>query len=800
MSSNNWETQLSEVERTAYTNYFKRVDADEKGIVLHDEAMDFLKKSDIPENILKQFWSACDNENKGFLTEQEFCTILKLIACAQHGVVTGDPILATQVSLPEFNGTGASANTGNYNNNNNNFNRPPMPIPPQATGNVDLVSPEDRQKYIGLFNSFGPENNILSGERARAAFVQSNLPNTTLQTIWNLADTRRSGSLNQTEFIIAMFYIERAMRGQTQFPPTLPASVYASATGRPPASPLVRNNTLQVSSPPPVPRRSPVFKGRTVAPVHISPEEYRKYQQFFSQLDTDNSGFVSGADAVVFFKHSKLPDADLARIWDLADTNSTGQLNEQEFATAMHMINQRVAGGDIPSSLPNLNTNYQPQQQRPQQPMQQPPQQQNVDLLGLDSDFAESSFTPTTPSYQQQPPQQQNVDLARSQSTLLQTSVNNEMNRAQSAQQQFTSESQAVQELLKQIEMQKETLAKLKAEAEEAERQLEAEKKRKETLTQELQMYKQETKHFSTRVENAQEETKKVQKEIEELEKNKASPAPPQQSTLFPSASHNDFFTLSTAPSPAAGGGLFAKVSEPATANTSLSPKASNSTALFAKVNESSSPQKTFDPFAGFKASNNSAAPSPTISMNKLKEEAEQKRSATPNSYADLGDIESKFPDLSTMEQNFAPPPSSSAEPPATSTVASPTVSVASAPVGSPHTLFKKTQVTPSPLPSKSSTMAPEPKNPSVSKYGFDLSAFETSSNTASSPFGQTSMKDELSSLFGSPSTASAQLPQQKPQSSSGFDDIFGNAAAKPQQSNTTDKPNETFENIFFQK
>lgn len=627
-----------------------------------------------------------------------------------------------------------------------------------------------------------------------------------MQTIWNLADTRRSGSLNQTEFIIAMFYIERAMRGQTQFPPTLPASVYASATGRPPASPLVRNNTLQVSSPPPVPRRSPVFKGRTVAPVHISAEEYHKYQQFFSQLDTDNSGFVSGADAVVFFKHSKLPDADLARIWDLADTNSTGQLNEQEFATAMHMINQRVAGGEIPSSLPNLNTNYQPQQQRPQQqPMQQPPQQQNVDLLGLDSDFAESSFTPTTPSYQQQQqqhqqpqPQQQNVDLARSQSTLLQTSINNETNRAQSAQQQFTSESQAVQELLKQIEIQKETLAKLKAEAEEAERHLEAEKKRKETLTQELQMYKQEAKHFATRVENAQEETKKVQKDIEELEKNKASPIPPPQ-TLSPSASHNDFFTLSTAPSPAVGGGLFAKVNEPAATNSSLSPKASNSTTLFAKVNESSSPQKTFDPFAGFKASNSNAAPSPTISMNKLKEDAEQKRSATPSSYADLGDIESKFPDLSTMEQNFAPPPSSSTEPPVTSAVASPTVSVASAPVGSPHTLFKKTQVTPSPLPSKSSTMAPEPKNPSVSKYGFDLSAFETtSSNTAPSPFGQTSMKDELSSLFGSPSTATAQLPQQKPQSS-GFDDIFGNAA-KPQQSNGTDKPNDTFESVFFQK
>ncbi len=36
-----------------------------------------------------------DNDKKGFLTEQEFCSILKLIACAQHGAMAGDPILST---------------------------------------------------------------------------------------------------------------------------------------------------------------------------------------------------------------------------------------------------------------------------------------------------------------------------------------------------------------------------------------------------------------------------------------------------------------------------------------------------------------------------------------------------------------------------------------------------------------------------------------------------------------------------------------------------------------------------------
>ncbi|KAI7892703.1 uncharacterized protein EV154DRAFT_181786 [Mucor mucedo] len=729
----NWESQLSVIEKNTFLDLFKKVDADNKGIVLHDEAMDFLKKSDIPQNILTQFWNASDNENKGFLTEQEFCTILKLIACAQHGVMTGDPILATKVPLPEFNGTGA------VNNNR------PMPPPPhqqrqqqQQQQSMDVISPEDRQKYIGLFNSFGPENNILSGDRARAAFVQSNLPPQTLQTIWNLADTRKSGSLNQTEFIIAMFYIERAMKGLNQFPPTLPANIYASATGRPSASPLVRNTTLHVNSPPPIPKRSPVFQNRPLPVVTISPDEYQKYQTFFKQLDTDQSGYVSGADAVVFFRHSKLPESDLAKIWDLADTDSSGMLSEQEFAIAMHMINGRVKGGDLPNTLPTFN--IQPPQQHPfstgpsqqQQQQQQyaPQQQHNVDLLGL-SDF--SGPAPPPPQQQQQQQYGQNkVDLARSQSTMLQSSVSTETNRAQTAHQQFNQESQAVQELLKQIETQKETLNKMKTQAEEAEKLLAAEKKRKEELVQELQMYRQETKHFSTRAENAKEETIKVKTEIEELKKEKEK---------------DNVFSLSNAPSPAVGGGLFAKVNGQ---SPSLFAKVNESPSLFAKVNDSpvsshSTGQKAFDPFAGFNKSSTSA-PSPTI--NTLKAETEQK--ATPNSsHMDISDIESKYPDLNTMEQNFAPAAAASASP-----------APASAQVEEKKSPKKTTQT--SPQPSKS-----------VSKYGFDLSAFESTNNTNNTDTA--SMKDELSSLFSSPSTSKAPLPS----NTNGFDDIFGQSATK---------------------
>lgn len=50
----NWESQLSPVEKNTFVELFKKVDADNKGIVLQDEAFPFFKTSNIPENILTQ--------------------------------------------------------------------------------------------------------------------------------------------------------------------------------------------------------------------------------------------------------------------------------------------------------------------------------------------------------------------------------------------------------------------------------------------------------------------------------------------------------------------------------------------------------------------------------------------------------------------------------------------------------------------------------------------------------------------------------------------------------------------------
>jgi EH domain-containing protein 1 len=49
---------------------------------------------------------------------------------------------------------------------------------------------------------------------------------------------------------------------------------------------------------------------------------------------------------------SKLPNSILSKIWKLADVDCDGFLDIEEFALAMHLINVKVDGNELPNILP----------------------------------------------------------------------------------------------------------------------------------------------------------------------------------------------------------------------------------------------------------------------------------------------------------------------------------------------------------------------------------------------------------------------------------------------------------------
>lgn len=142
----------------------------------------------------------------------------------------------------------------------------------------------------------------------------------------------------------------------------------------------------------------------------VSPQDKATFDQIFSTVDTANRGFITGDQAVSFFSNSRLPEEALAQIWDLADINSEGQLNKDEFAVAMYLIRQqrsKTTGRDVlPQKLPPNLVPPSMRQQPPPPPQPTAPTFDNAanisapksaaeDLFGLD---AFSSPAPSAPA------------------------------------------------------------------------------------------------------------------------------------------------------------------------------------------------------------------------------------------------------------------------------------------------------------------------------------------------------------------------------------------------------------------
>ncbi|XP_028047986.1 EH domain-containing protein 3 isoform X1 [Monomorium pharaonis] len=86
-------------------------------------------------------------------------------------------------------------------------------------------------------------------------------------------------------------------------------------------------------------------------PEWIVNKERYKYDSIFESLGPQD-GKITGAAAKSEMVKSKLPNSVLGKIWKLSDINKDGFLDSDEFALAMHLINIKLEGYDLPAELP----------------------------------------------------------------------------------------------------------------------------------------------------------------------------------------------------------------------------------------------------------------------------------------------------------------------------------------------------------------------------------------------------------------------------------------------------------------
>jgi len=77
-----------------------------------------------------------------------------------------------------------------------------------------------------------------------------------------------------------------------------------------------------------------------------------RYDEIFSSLEQHN-GKVTGRVAKEEMLKSKLPNNVLGKVWRLADVDGDGMLDHEEFALAMHLIQVKCDGFNLPDLLPD---------------------------------------------------------------------------------------------------------------------------------------------------------------------------------------------------------------------------------------------------------------------------------------------------------------------------------------------------------------------------------------------------------------------------------------------------------------
>ena len=94
-----------------------------------------------------------------------------------------------------------------------------------------------------------------------------------------------------------------------------------------------------------------VDRGRGEDEWVVSQDRY-KYDDMFDRLHPVN-GKITGAAAKSEMVKSKLPNSTLGKVWKLSDIDKDGMMDSDEFALAMHLINIKLEGNEIPSELPD---------------------------------------------------------------------------------------------------------------------------------------------------------------------------------------------------------------------------------------------------------------------------------------------------------------------------------------------------------------------------------------------------------------------------------------------------------------
>ncbi|XP_061756713.1 intersectin-2-like isoform X6 [Nerophis ophidion] len=228
------------------------------GYVSGEQARGFFLQSGLPPPVLAEIWNLADMDSDGKMDRQEFSIAMKLIKLKLQGWNLPSTLPAVMKQPTFTNSVPPVPSSARFGLPLSSFSSPVTFSPPNSmsktnslldlgssssnsssttslasnspkTSSSDWAVPQaSRLKYRQQFNTLDKlMSGYLSGPQVRNALIASNLTQTQLATIWNLADVDKDGQLRADEFILAMHLVDMAKTGRP-LPLTLPQDLVPS--------------------------------------------------------------------------------------------------------------------------------------------------------------------------------------------------------------------------------------------------------------------------------------------------------------------------------------------------------------------------------------------------------------------------------------------------------------------------------------------------------------------------------------------------------------------------------------------
>ena len=230
--------QLTPDEQNFFPKIYNMLDNSNTGRILGKPAANFMKKSNLAKQVLKEIWLIAAQSSNTYILRDEFYVALRLIALAQNNM----PFTAQNIEmnnpippLPNFdlNNNNIQNNNNNIQNNNNqnnfnqnNFNQNNFSQNNfnQNNNNGDLFEISDKEKslFCNIFNNRKePGLERITAHNAILIWKKNNAEDNAIKIVANIIKPlENKGFFNLKEFIVACHLI--AMSKKCELPQKLP--------------------------------------------------------------------------------------------------------------------------------------------------------------------------------------------------------------------------------------------------------------------------------------------------------------------------------------------------------------------------------------------------------------------------------------------------------------------------------------------------------------------------------------------------------------------------------------------------